>query len=623
MTNISGASPTHFKYLSQLTLDQGMMVSWNAIAKSIVHFLARRPTPEFYMEGKFSTQLGKLVRLFQMAHSYQPFVYGVSVAMFTYGALLLGIGMLYLLRQRCHWSGAECTVDVTPAYVARFWTYVKLQVLCIACCGMWMLALYSATESLQVGMKAMDTAEDNIQHDLRVFFEEMAHKVNYLAGDRVIPTLSTVYEQLRDGSGMARTVLKILIERGNISSRAFLFEGRRFQPTLEAILDDLAKKTDGSVLDLAKKYLEHPAHDLDFEISKVYTTATEEISILKSAQRKTVWENIHEVIEDIEGLCRKYTQDTNDTLGLIGSFNVLHSEGSVLDFKSMKLFSNLLLMGSYIAVACVEAGMILGFLLGAFNYKEVVPPNKRNAMSNMGGTVLHRNIGAVWFVCCALSGLVSVCFLMASLLETYICSPFRRNDYASLDLAAEYVFVMPAKAYLSRLQPSSILQKCNSKRSYASMINVSFYPLERLNVEDHRARLVENDQGVYLPGLLNQQTLKSAEQKAEALVKALDADSTLSSHMKVAAKRYPEFNIFARRLLKALRLANRNKESVEVDVERVSLREERCSFWVLDERSDKFRSQPLPQRVSYKGRAPTVRHAALTCLRTSDLAANL
>lgn len=58
--------------------------------------------------------------------------------------------------------------------------------------------------------------------------------------------------------------------------------------------------------------------------------------------------------------------------------------------RSICLYSNPLLMVSCVSVAFVEAGMILGFLLGAFSYKEVTPPDKRSLMSNMGGNVLRK-----------------------------------------------------------------------------------------------------------------------------------------------------------------------------------------------------------------------------------------
>ncbi|XP_065288631.1 prominin-1-like isoform X9 [Dermacentor albipictus] len=480
---------------SALVIRTGAMSAWNSAAKTLVHAIAVRPSPNFYKDLQTTFQQKSTMAYVTLLRSHQPAVYALCLLLSVFALAAVVSGVVFVVLRMYNRCGARRQVDVTDEYRQRYGTLVKMQLVCIGGLGTWLLALYLCNGGIRAGLTDMDAADQSMQVDTYAFFKHMQQAFGEIF-NTTYPVLNAIASDVGDSDLMASKVLARYKNKENASSSAL------FSPVDNAINSYnkmvTALNAEGSSKELPKKverFLRQPVEGMKEEALQMASTA-----------------------------------------------HMLNHDKSIVNPQSLRIYRAAFLMVSVVSVAIIVAGLIFGFILGVSNYRSYVRPTQRNTACNMGGIVLISNAGLMWATCAFIPLLLTFCFPLAALLEAYVCQPYDERDGSSMDGAARHLFNIPKGKMFRQFTPSNILGKCNEETAYASISNLSLSPLEQLNAQRFRAQLFEAAGTQHLQEYVKHSTLNTINQYAKSIMDNLQQDNLAKQLMLSTASK--EFDIF-------------------------------------------------------------------------------
>ncbi|XP_070393900.1 uncharacterized protein [Dermacentor albipictus] len=158
---------------SALVIRTGAMSAWNSAAKTLVHAIAVRPSPNFYKDLQTTFQQKSTMAYVTLLRSHQPAVYALCLLLSVFALAAVVSGVVFVVLRMYNRCGARRQVDVTDEYRQRYGTLVKMQLVCIGGLGTWLLALYLCNGGIRAGLTDMDAADQSMQVDTYAFFKHM------------------------------------------------------------------------------------------------------------------------------------------------------------------------------------------------------------------------------------------------------------------------------------------------------------------------------------------------------------------------------------------------------------------------------------------------------------------
>ncbi|XP_049525157.1 uncharacterized protein LOC125946364 [Dermacentor silvarum] len=149
------------------------MSAWNSAAKTLVHVIAVKPTPNFYKDLQTTFQRKSAMAYVTLLRSHQPAVYALCLLLSVFALAAVVSGVVFVVLRMYNRCGARRHVDVNDEYRQRYGTLVKMQLVCIGGLGTWLLALYLCNGGIRAGLTDMDAADRSMQVDTYAFFKHM------------------------------------------------------------------------------------------------------------------------------------------------------------------------------------------------------------------------------------------------------------------------------------------------------------------------------------------------------------------------------------------------------------------------------------------------------------------
>ncbi|XP_065288627.1 prominin-1-like isoform X5 [Dermacentor albipictus] len=527
---------------SALVIRTGAMSAWNSAAKTLVHAIAVRPSPNFYKDLQTTFQQKSTMAYVTLLRSHQPAVYALCLLLSVFALAAVVSGVVFVVLRMYNRCGARRQVDVTDEYRQRYGTLVKMQLVCIGGLGTWLLALYLCNGGIRAGLTDMDAADQSMQVDTYAFFKHMQQAFGEIF-NTTYPVLNAIASDVGDSDLMASKVLARYKNKENASSSAL------FSPVDNAINSYnkmvTALNAEGSSKELPKKverFLRQPVEGMKEELNSAEISAKEALMQDKATPRIDVQRSLTDTADRIKASHDQYELDFQQALQMASTAHMLNHDKSIVNPQSLRIYRAAFLMVSVVSVAIIVAGLIFGFILGVSNYRSYVRPTQRNTACNMGGIVLISNAGLMWATCAFIPLLLTFCFPLAALLEAYVCQPYDERDGSSMDGAARHLFNIPKGKMFRQFTPSNILGKCNEETAYASISNLSLSPLEQLNAQRFRAQLFEAAGTQHLQEYVKHSTLNTINQYAKSIMDNLQQDNLAKQLMLSTASK--EFDIF-------------------------------------------------------------------------------